>query len=173
VRLLVVVGDLAREPVDAVVRPVIDRHARLSGRPDPDLLHAAGPAAQAAFAELTSLNEPGSWTAGRATSTTGGDLAARWLIHVVVPEFSLRRPEHLLSAAYRGVLEVADGLGVRTLAMAPIGMTHPYWPLDVATRVATGTLTNTVTKVREVHLVVRTPAARDAIAEAVARESPA
>ena len=135
-------------------------------------MHAAGPAAAAAFAELTSLNEPGSWTAGRATSTTGGDLAARWLIHVVVPEFSMRRPEHLLAAAYRGVLEVADGLGVTTLAMSPLGMTHPYWPIDVATRVATGTLTNTISRVREVHLVVRTEAARDVVAEAVARESP-
>ncbi len=171
-RLRVVVGDLAREPADAVVRPVVDRHSRLLGRADPDLLRAAGPAAEAAYAELMALSEPGSWTAGEAVSTTGGDLAARWLIHVVVPVFTVRRPEHLLAAGYRNVLAVADSLGVTTLAMAPLGMTHPYWPLDIATRVATGTLTNTITRVREVRLVVRTPAACDAVAEAVAREQP-
>jgi len=172
-RLRVVVGDLAREPADAVVRAVAAPHARLAGRDEHDLLRAAGPAAESAFAELISLTEPGGWTAGRAVSTTGGDLAARWLIHVSVPVFGIHRPEHLLAAAYRSVLEVADDLGVTTLAMAPLGLSHPYWPIDIATRVATATLTNTITRVREVRLVVRTPAALEVMAEAVAREAPA
>ena len=48
-------------------------------------------------------------------------------------------------------------------------MTQPYWPLDVATRVALTTLPNTPTRVREATLVVRTPAALDVVAAALAR----
>ena len=50
-------------------------------------------------------------------------------------------PDHpLVPAAYRAVLAVADDLGAGRLALTPLGMTLPFWPLDVATRLLVGTL---------------------------------
>ncbi|WP_158220998.1 macro domain-containing protein [Kineosporia sp. R_H_3] len=169
-KLRTVVGDLAGQPADAVVRVVPPPRRRRTPDDELGLLRAAGPQALAAFEELLALSHPAGLPAGQAVSTTAGTLPARWLVHVAAPQYDLRIDrEHLLSAAYRSVLAVADALGARTLALTPIGMTQPYWPLDVATRVALTTLPNTPTRVREATLVVRTPAALDVVASALAR----
>ena len=168
-KLFAVQGDLAQVVADAVVRPVVAGTHRSSTRDDLGLLRSAGPEAEAAFVELLSLQYPSGWEAGTAFSTTGGVLPARWLIHVAVPQFDAHRREHLLAAAYRSVLEVADGLSVTRLALTPLGMVTPYWPLEVATRVANSTLRNTITRVHEVRLVVRTPAALEVLTVAMAR----
>jgi O-acetyl-ADP-ribose deacetylase (regulator of RNase III) len=92
------------------------------------------------------------------------------MVHVAVPPYMPQRPEDFrLAAAYRAMLDAADELGGRTLAVTPFGLTLPYWPIDTATRVALGTLRNSGCRVRETTLVVRTAAALDVLAEALAR----
>jgi O-acetyl-ADP-ribose deacetylase (regulator of RNase III) len=171
VKLRVVLGTLAGQDVDAIVRVVTGSRRRQLGSDELGVLAAAGPAAAAALEELVALAHPRGLRPGEAVSTTAGDLTARWLIHVVGPQSTVRRrEEHLLAAAYRDVLRVADELGARTLALPPLGMTAPYWPLDSTTRVAISTLPHTQSRVREVILVVRTPAALDVLAEALSRQ---
>lgn len=159
-------GDPADQAADALVRVVGPRRQTVD---EQGLLQAAGPQARADFVELVRLAHGGSLPPGSALSTTAGALPARHLVHVAVPLWSPRAEEHLLPAAYRSVLAVADDLGAGTLALTPLGMTLPYWPLDVATRLVTGTLLHTPTRVREATLVVRTPAALEVLATALAR----
>ena len=168
-KLRAVVGDLAGQPADAVVRVVAPSRRRV---PDDELglLRAAGPAARDALDELVRLEHGTALPAGRALSTTAGDLPARWLVHVCAPAYRVSGSgEHLVASAYRAVLAAADAVGARTLALAPIGMTQPYWPLDVSTRLVTATLGNSPTRVREAALVVRTPAALAVLETALAR----
>jgi O-acetyl-ADP-ribose deacetylase len=168
-RVHAILGDLAAVTADAVVRPAPPGRLRRARVDDLGLLAAAGPRAQAAFAELFGLLYPAGWQPGQACSTTAGDLPARWLIHVAVPLCSQARPEYLLARAYRSVLEVADELGATSLAMPPLGMVSPYWPLSVATRILQSTLPHTVTAVRQATLVARTAAAHDVLTAALAR----
>ncbi len=172
-KLRAVLGDLAAREADAIGRVVLVRRRRVLAD-ELGLLAAAGPAAADAFDELLALARAGGagagLAAGQAVSTTAGDLPARWLVHVAVPRYlPQRQDEFRLAAAYRAMLEVADGLGARTLALTPFGLTLPYWPLDTATRVALSTLRNTPCRVREATLVVRTTGALDVLAEALAR----
>ena len=162
-------GDLAAQPVDAVVRVVPPSRRRVV---DDELgvLRAAGPRARDALDELLRLELGSALPPGRALTTTAGDLPARWLVHLCAPAYRVAaRGEHVVAAGYRAVLAAADGLGARTLALAPIGMTLPYWPLDVATRLVASTLGNSPTRVHETTLVVRTPAALDVLEAALAR----
>ena len=161
-------GDLAQTPADAIVRATVPR---FDTGPGDSLLVAAGPAVARACAELRSLVFPQGLPVGEAVSTTAGDLPARWLIHVAVPQFTVRVDhEYLFTAAYRSVLRVADELGARTVAMRPVGSTQPYWPLDQAIRCTFSTLFGTPTEVRELALVLATVAGCEAYAEALARE---
>jgi O-acetyl-ADP-ribose deacetylase (regulator of RNase III) len=162
---------LDREPasaaVDAVVRPC---GRALEGPGGVELLSAAGPQTLGACRELRRLAFRRGLGAGEAVSTTAGDLAARWLIHVHVPEYTPRDDRaYLFTASYRSVLAVADDLGARTLAMAALGSTLPYWPLEQASRLGLGTLLNTTTQVREVTLHLSSAGALEVFSEALAR----
>ena len=160
-------GDLATQPVDAVVRLVPPSRRRLA---DDELgvLRAAGPAAREALDELLRLELGGALPPGRALTTTAGDLPARWIVHLGAPAYRVReRGEHVVATGYRAALAAAERVGARTVALTPIGMTLPYWPLDVATRLAASTLRNSSTRLAEATLVVRTPAALDVLVAAL------
>ncbi len=154
---------------DVIVRPC---GRSLEGPPGLELLEAAGPTALAACRELRHLAFPRGLPAGEAVSTTAGDLNARWLVHVAVPEYPVSgQRDHLFTAAYRSVLAVADDLGARTLWVPAFGTVLPYWPLSDAARLAFSTLLNTITSVRELTLHVSSPAAVEIYLDALARQS--
>jgi O-acetyl-ADP-ribose deacetylase (regulator of RNase III) len=167
VRLRLIVGGLAACDVDAVVR-VTGRN--LARHTDDEVLAGAGPDAVSACRDLARLSARAGLPAGAAVTTTAGALPARWIVHVHVPRFDLHQTnEHLLRQAYRGVLQAADAVGARSLAVRPLGTSDPYWPLEIAVRAATGVLPHTPTHVSEVQLVLRTAAALEPFAEALAR----
>ena len=166
-RVRVLRGDLAQTTADVLVRSTVPRFETPAADP---LLQLAGPEVRAACSELRRLAFPRGLPVGEAVSTAAGGLPARWLIHVAVPVFTTHADrEYQLTAAYRSVLRVADELGARTVALQPFGSTYPYWPLDQAIRCAFGTLRGTPTAVRDLFLVLKTPAACEAYAEALAR----
>lgn len=167
-RLTVTLDSLRDSRVDAVVRVVSGRHLARIGADD--VLADAGPDAVEATRQLGRIAFPGGLPVGSAVTTTAGVLTARWIIHVRPPAFDLRRSnEHELRQAYRSVLAAADEVGAASLAIRPLGTVDPYWPLDVAVRAAVGVLPHVITGVRDVRLVVRTPAAVEPFAEALAR----
>lgn len=58
---------------------------------------------------------------GRAVITGGGDLPAPYVIHAVAVGHDLKPDTGRLRAALRAALELAEGHGLRRLAVAPLG----------------------------------------------------
>jgi O-acetyl-ADP-ribose deacetylase (regulator of RNase III) len=148
-RLEVVLGDITEQQVDAVVNAA-NRAMRGGGGVDGAIHRAGGPA----VLEDCRRRFPQGLGTGEAGWTTAGDLAATWVIHVVGPNYVAgERDRSLLVACYRNALEVADELGVRTLALPLVSAGVYGWPKDDAIAAAVETLRGTVTNVEESRLV--------------------
>jgi O-acetyl-ADP-ribose deacetylase len=79
---------------------------------------------------------------GDAVATDGYRLPARWVVHTVGPVWrggTAGEPE-LLASCYRRSLEVADGLGARTIAFPAISTGLYGYPKDTAARIAVATV---------------------------------
>src|SRR5262245_47364069 len=96
---------------------------------------------------------PSGLATGDAGWTTGGNLPARWVIHVVGPNYAAGQTDRaLLTSCYSRALEVADELGVETMAFPLVSAGIYSWPLQDAANAAAETLRNASTKVREAGL---------------------
>ena len=105
---------------------------------------------------------------GQAGWTTAGDMAARWVIHVVGPNYSAgERDRSLLTSCYSNALAVADELGARTLAFPLVSAGIYGWPKEDAVAAAVETLSTTPTQVEEARLVAFDQAAYDLISAAL------
>jgi O-acetyl-ADP-ribose deacetylase (regulator of RNase III) len=133
-RLEALRGDITAQTTDAVVNaanPALARGAGVCGA----IFAAAGPGLAEACAAA------GGCATGDAVATPGFGLAARWIVHAVGPVWAggdQGEPEALASA-YQRSLEVADGLGARSIAFPAISTGIFGYPLDQATRVAVAT----------------------------------
>ncbi len=75
---------------------------------------------------------------GSAVITTGGKLAAKFVIHAVGPVYRGGRDgeSHLLASAYRSSLELASENGVKSIAFPSISTGAYGYPLTAAARIA-------------------------------------
>jgi O-acetyl-ADP-ribose deacetylase (regulator of RNase III) len=145
----VVEGDLTRQQVDAVVNAA-NRGMRGGGGVD-GAIHAAG--GPAVLADCVA-RFPGGLATGDAGWTTAGELAARWVIHVVGPNHRAGQTDRaLLVSCYARALAVADELGARTVAFPLVSAGSYGWPVHDAIDVAVRTLRDTDTRVEEARLV--------------------
>ena len=112
----VVVGDLAAQVVDALVRPVRSDLAPVSAA-SRDIGIGAGEELEARLAKLGTL------PIGGAVLTPSGRLPASFVIHVVV--MSEEEPQTTLSVqrALRNGLRRATDWGLASLALPPLGLT--------------------------------------------------
>ena len=86
--------------------------------------------------------------------TTGHNLPARWVIHVVGPNYRAgERDRSLLESCYREALAVADELGAATVAFPLVSAGIYGWPTDDAVRTAVRTVRDTPTDVSEARFV--------------------
>ena len=147
--LTVVQGDITTQNVDAVVNAA-NRALRGGGGVDGAIHRAGGPAVLAdCIARF-----PHGLATGDAGWTTAGDLPARWVIHVVGPNYGRgERDRSLLVSCYARALAVADELGARSVAFPLISAGVYSWPLDDAVAAAVETLRATPTEVEEARLV--------------------
>ena len=79
---------------------------------------------------------------GDAVATGGYRLPARWVVHTVGPVWrggAAGEPE-LLASCYRRSLEVADGLGARSIAFPAISTGIYGYPKDEAAGIAVATI---------------------------------
>jgi O-acetyl-ADP-ribose deacetylase (regulator of RNase III) len=148
-RLTVVQGDITTQEVDAVVNAA-NRRMRGGGGVDGAIHRAGGPA----VLEDCRRRFPDGLGTGQAGWTTAGDLPARWVIHVVGPNYGAgERDRSLLTSCYANALAVADELGARTLAFPLVSAGIYGWPREDAVSAAVETLTGTPTQVEEARLV--------------------
>ena len=145
----VVEGDITQQDVDAVVNAA---NSRMRGGGGVDgAIHAAG--GPAVFEDCVRRFPTGLAT-GDAGWTTAGQMPARWVIHVVGPNYNAgQRDRSLLTSCYRRALEVADQLGARTVAFPLISAGVYGWPRDDAIDAALETLRATSTEVETARMV--------------------
>ena len=147
--LTVVQGDITAQHVDAVVNAA-SRALRGGGGVDGAIHRAGGPSVLADCV----VRFPRGLATGDAGWTTAGDLPARWVIHVVGPNFAAgERDRSLLLSCYTRALAVADELGARTVAFPLISAGIYGWPKDDAVAAALEALRSASTAVTEARLV--------------------
>jgi O-acetyl-ADP-ribose deacetylase (regulator of RNase III) len=148
-RIEAVHGDITAQDADAVVNAA-NRRLAGGGGVDGAIHRAAGSGELHAACAVLGGCEPGD-----AKATAGFGLAARWIIHTVGPVWGggTRREAEVLASCYRRSLEVADGLGARSVAFPAISTGVYGYPPDQAARVAVDTVTACDTDVELVRLV--------------------
>lgn len=148
-RLMVLDGDITTLEVDAIVNAA-STAMRGGGGVDGAIHRAGGPA----VLEDCIARFPDGLATGDAGWTTAGALPARWIIHTVGPNYAAgQRDRELLVSCYRRTLEVADELGVRTIAFPLISAGIYGWPKDDAIAAAVDTIRGTRSDVEEATLV--------------------
>jgi O-acetyl-ADP-ribose deacetylase (regulator of RNase III) len=147
--LTVVRGDITEQQVDAVVNAA-NRAMRGGGGVDGAIHRAGGPA----VLEDCKVRFPHGLETGDAGWTTAGNLPARWVIHVVGPNYSAgERDRSLLLSCYSRALAVADTLGAGTVAFPLVSAGVYGWPKDDAIAGALEALRSAATSVTEARLV--------------------
>ncbi len=151
-RIRVVRGDISRQQADAIVNAA-NSSLLGGGGVDGALLRRGGPAQMEGRRRLR--DRIGALPTGQAAWSEPGDLAARWLIHVVGPVYARREDRsHLLASCYREALHVADELGAGTVAFPAVSAGAYGWPIDDAARIAVATVRSTPTLVEEARFVL-------------------
>ena len=148
-QLEVVRDDITRVPADAIVNAASSR-MRGGGGVDGAIHARGGPEILEDCKRV--VPEGQRLPTGEAVATTGGNLPARWVIHVVGPVHGSGTREQLVSC-YRNALRVADELGARTVAFPLVSAGIYGWPLDDAVRAAVDTIRGTPTRVEEARIV--------------------
>jgi O-acetyl-ADP-ribose deacetylase (regulator of RNase III) len=146
--LTFVVGDLTQQGVDAIVNAA--NSSLLGGGGVDGAIHRAG--GPQILAECRLL---GGCETGDAKATTGGRLAARWVVHTVGPVWQgggHGEPE-LLASAHRRSLEVAAALGARTVAFPAISCGVYGYPPELAAPVALAAVRNLIGRFDEIRFV--------------------
>jgi O-acetyl-ADP-ribose deacetylase (regulator of RNase III) len=156
-------GDITQQQVDAVVNAA-NRAMRGGGGVDGAIHRAGGPA----VLEDCVRRFPDGLAAGDAGWTTAGEMSARWVIHVVGPNYRAGETDRsLLTSCYSRALEVADELAALTVAFPLVSAGIYGWPKDDAVGAAIETLRAAVTEVTESRLVAFDAATYDQIRSAL------
>lgn len=142
-------GDITTMQVDAIVNAA-NNAMRGGGGVDGAIHRAGGPDILAdCIARF-----PDGLATGDAGWTTAGDLPARWVIHTVGPNYRAGQTDRaLLESCYRRSLEVADELGVESVAFPLISAGVYGWPKDDAIAAAIESIKAADTRVQSVQLV--------------------
>jgi O-acetyl-ADP-ribose deacetylase (regulator of RNase III) len=166
-RITVVQGDITEQQVGAVVNAA-NRAMRGGGGVDGAIHRAGGPE----ILEDCIARFPHGLATGQAGWTTAGNLPARWVIHVVGPNFTAgERDRTLLTSCYANAVRVADELGARSVAFPLVSAGIYGWPREDAVDAALETLRSTPTSVEEARMVAFSRDVHDLIREKLAGPS--
>lgn len=157
-------GDITSQHVDAVVNAA-NNAMRGGGGVDGAIHRAGGPA----VLDDCVARFPHGLDTGDAGWTTAGEMPARWVIHVVGPNFRAGQTDRsLLVSCYRRALAVADEIGASTVAFPLVSSGIYGWPRADAIAAAVETLTGTPTDVVEARIVALDERTVDAVRRALA-----
>ena len=136
-RVAVVVGDLTRLDVDAIVNAA--NSTLLGGGGVDGAIHrAGGPAILDACREIRRTQYPQGLPTGEAVITTAGNLPARFVIHTVGPIYGRHdgQEAQLLSACYQNSLVLASQHSLTSIAFPAISTGAFGYPQPEAAQVA-------------------------------------
>ncbi len=160
-RLVIKMGDITKEAVDAIVNAA-NQSLLGGGGVDGAIHRAAGPRLLEACRALPEVRPGVRCPTGEARITPGFDLPARFVIHTVGPVYrDPARSAPLLAAAYRSSLELAVEHGLRRIAFPAISCGAYRYPLDQAAAIALRTVIDFLRErdqLEEVRFVLFTPA---------------
>ena len=125
--MVVAVGDITRQDVDAIVNAA--NSTLLGGGGVDGAIHrAGGPAILEACREIRRTQYPQGLPTGEAVITTAGNLPARHVIHTVGPIYGRHdgREAELLAACYRKSLATCCAAFLTSIAFPAIS-TGAYW----------------------------------------------
>jgi len=136
-RVQVKVGDITTEPVDAIVNAA-NGTLMGGGGVDGAIHRAGGRAILEACREIRRVQYPNGLPTGKAVITTGGKLAARYVIHTVGPVYGRGGQDkaELLAGCYRNSLAVAAANGLASIAFPAISTGVYGYPQNEAASVA-------------------------------------
>lgn len=134
--LLAVLGDITTQEVDVVVNAA--NSSLLGGGGVDGAVHAAaGPDLLAECRELRRTALRAGLPVGDAVATRAGRLPARWVVHTVGPDLHAGQDDPaLLASCFTRSLDVAAGLGARTVAFPAVSAGVYGWAADDVARVA-------------------------------------
>lgn len=140
-RVLVVIGDITRQDVTAIVNAA--NSTLLGGGGVDGAIHrAGGPEILEECRQIRKTIYPDGLPTGQAVITTGGNLPAKHVIHTVGPIYG-RDPEReaeLLAACYRNSLLLARQHGVTSIAFPSISTGAFGYPKPEAAKIASATI---------------------------------
>ena len=156
-RLVVKVGDITHEEVDAIVNAA--NSSLLGGGGVDGAIHrAGGPEILAACRAIRRTSHPDGLPTGDVVITTGGRLRARHVIHTVGPVYGHHGGEEarLLASCYRSAITLAAANELASLAFPAISTGIYGYPREEAARVARSAIDSALEmhiEIREVRLV--------------------
>jgi len=156
-RVQVVVGDITKQDVDAIVNAA--NSSLLGGGGVDGAIHrAGGPEILEACREIRRTRFPEGLPTGEAVITTGGKLPALYVIHTVGPVYGEHRGKEaeLLANCYHNSLTLAVEKNLTSIAFPAISTGIYGYPLDEAAVVSSQTIENflaTDRQLKEVRLV--------------------
>lgn len=140
-RILVCVGDITTEKVDAIVNAA--NSSLLGGGGVDGAIHrAGGPTILEQCREIRRTQYPQGLPTGEAVITGGGNLTARHVIHTVGPIYGQhagREPE-LLASCYQSSLRLASTLELTSIAFPAISTGVFSYPRSEAAAIASRTI---------------------------------
>lgn len=140
-RIVVKVGDITREEVDAIVNAA-NRSLLGGGGVDGSIHRAGGPEILAACKEIRATKYPQGLPVGEAVITPGGKLPAKHVIHTVGPVYGHHdgAEGRLLAACYENSLGIAAAHGLTSIAFPAISTGIYGYPREEAARVVNAAL---------------------------------
>ena len=145
-------GDITKQETEAIVNAA-NTGLRGGGGVDGAIHRAGGPAI------MEECREIGGCPTGEARITTGGRLKAKFVIHTAGPVYKDGKhgEPDFLASAYRSCLELASEKGIKSVAFPSISTGVYGYPIIEASRVALGTVYDTMKvhpQIKEVRFVL-------------------
>lgn len=136
----IVQGDITTQAVDAIVNAA-NSSLMGGGGVDGAIHRAAGPTLREECRHLRATDYPEGLPVGDAVATGAGDLPCRYVIHTVGPNRHEGQIDpRLLASCYTRALDVAQQLGVRTIAFPAVSAGAYGWKVADVARIALGTV---------------------------------
>jgi O-acetyl-ADP-ribose deacetylase (regulator of RNase III) len=134
-------ADITKETTEAIVNAA--NSSLLGGGGVDGAIHrAGGPSILEECKRIVAKMKTGALPAGKAVITTGGRLAAKYVIHAVGPVYrgGKRHEAETLASCYRESIRTADDHGIRSLAFPSISTGAFGYPVHEAAEIAVRTI---------------------------------